>query len=257
MSAAQPKSFLWRMYEQVAMVVGLGGLALVCLLWLPFAALLYPVLPRAVGQRLGRMAISLWFRAYLGMLTLLCACRIDLSELDQLRHQGAMIVVANHPSLLDAVLIVSRLPNAVCVMKASLLDNLLFGAAARLARYVRNDGILQLIGHSCDALDQGAVLVLFPEGSRTRDFPLDPLPPTVGMLARRAKVPVQTVLLDFSSPYLGKAWPLFRPPSLPLSLRARLGQRFEAPTDHRAFTSELEAHFRQEVRTPWMTQAHD
>lgn len=42
-------------------------------------------------------------------------------------------------------MIVSRLPNAVCVMKASLMDNLPFGAAACLARYIRNDATLEMI----------------------------------------------------------------------------------------------------------------
>jgi 1-acyl-sn-glycerol-3-phosphate acyltransferase len=238
------------------MLIGLGGLALVCLVWLPFAVVLYPLLPRQTGQRLGRLAISLFFRGYLHLLALACACRFDLDELDRLRDQGPLILAANHPSLLDAVVIVSRLPNALCVMKASLMDNLLFGSATRLARYVRNDGILQLIGHSGEALNEGAILVLFPEGSRTRHFPIDPLPQTVGMLARRSKVPVQVVLLDYSSPYLGKAWPLFRPPALPLKVRARLGKCFDAPTDHRAFTDALEAYFRQEVRTPQTIRPH-
>ena len=54
-------------------------------------------------------------------------------------------------------------------------------------------------------------------------------------------------MLEFSTPYLGKAWPLFRRPELPLVCRARLGRRFDAPADHQAFTRELEDYFRQEL----------
>lgn len=246
----RPRGLLWAVYERVAMHIGLGSLALLCLVWLPFAMLLYPVLPRQTGKRLGRRTISFGFRLYLRLLGALCACRFDFSAIDHLRQEGPMIIAANHPSLLDAVILVSRLPDAVCVMKAALMDNPLFGAAARLARYVRNDGILQIIGRSCEVLQEGAHLVLFPEGSRTERFPIDPLPPTVGMIARRARVPVQVVLLDFSTAYLGKAWPLLRPPQLPLTVTARLGRRFEAPDDHAAFTAELEAYLRREVRVP-------
>jgi 1-acyl-sn-glycerol-3-phosphate acyltransferase len=67
-------------------------------------------------------------------------------------------------------MIVSRLPNAVCVMKASLMDNLLFGAAARLARYIRNDAPLEMILNARQALHDGARLVIFPEGTRTANF---------------------------------------------------------------------------------------
>lgn len=235
---------LWSLYEHVAMVVGLCSLVLVCLIWLPFAMLLYPLLPRQTGQALGRKVIAWVFAHYLRLLAALCACRFDLTELDALRDAGPLIIAANHPSLLDAVLIVSRLPNAVCVMKSSLMDNLLFGSATRLARYIRNDDALQMIRNSRDALDTGAQLVMFPEGTRTRQFPLNPLTPTLAMIARRSRAPVQTVLLEFSSPYLGKMWPWWRKPSLPLHCRARLGRRFDAPTNHAQFTRDLEAYFR-------------
>ena len=239
---------LWRLYERAAMAVGLGSLASMCVLWLPFAALLYPLLPRRAGQRLGRLVIMWSFRHYLLLLTLLCGCRFDLRALDALRRERGLIVAANHPSLLDAVILVSRLPDAVCVMKASLLDNLLFGAAARLARYVRNDGAHQLIRNGSQSLAEGAQVVLFPEGSRTTCFPLDPLGRSLGLLARRAQAPVQAVLLEYSTPYLGKHWPLGRPPVLPLTCTARLGRRFAAPEDHQAFTAELERYLRAELK---------
>lgn len=247
---------LWALYERVAMHIGLGSLAALCLAWLPFAMLLHPLLPAPLGQRVGRRVIMVGFRFYLRILSTLCACRFDLGELDGLRNQGPLIVAANHPSLLDAVLIVSRLPNAICVMKASLMDNLLFGSAARLARYIRNDGVMQIIGQSRDGLQDGGQVLIFPEGTRTTAFPLNPLTPTLGMIARRAEAPVQTVILEFSTPYLGKDWPLFRRPVLPLHVRARLGRRFDTPTDYPAFTRELDAYFRSEIVPP-SEPAHD
>lgn len=238
---------LWIAYETVAMLAGLGALAAICLAWLPFALLFHPLLPRRLGQPLGRRFIAGGFRVYLRFLELFCACRFDLGQLDRLRDGGPLILAANHPSLLDAVMIVSRLPNAVCVMKASLMDNLLFGAAARLARYIRNDAPLEMILNARQALHDGARLVIFPEGTRTANFPLDPCSPSTGLVANRARVPVQTVLIEFSTPYLGKAWPLFRRPQLPLSCRIRLGRRFEPPSNVQAFTAEIEAYFRAEL----------
>lgn len=242
-----PGKPLWIAYEYVAMVVGLGLLALICLGWMPFALVLKPLLPQRIGQPLGRRFISGGFRVYLRLLELLCACRFDLAELDRLRGSGPLIVAANHPSLLDAVMIVSRLPNAVCVMKAALMDNILFGAAARLARYIRNDAPLQMILSAREALQQGAHLVIFPEGTRTSAFPVDACTPSAGLVASRTKVPVQTVLIEFSTPYLGKTWPLFRRPVLPLRCRIRLGRVFPPPADVQSFAAELEAYFRSEL----------
>jgi 1-acyl-sn-glycerol-3-phosphate acyltransferase len=238
-------------YESIAMVVGLGSLGLLCLIWLPPAMVLQLLLPRRLGKAIGRRMISFGFRLYLQILGRFCACRLDLTELDHLRHEGPLILAANHPSLLDAVLIVSRLPNAICLMKASLMDNPLLGAAARLAGYVRNNGALPMIAQCREELGKGAQLVLFPEGSRTQRFPMDHFNPSVGLIARRSGVAVQTVFLEFSTPYLGKNWPLFRRPMLPLHCRARLGQRFEAKSNHTQFTDELEAYFRREAQPVW------
>ncbi len=234
--------------EHLAMVTGLGLLALLCLSWFPLAMVLYRVLPRRWGQPLGRRVATATFRAYLAALERLCGCRFDLTALDTLPRRGPMIIVANHPSLLDAVLLISRLPDAVCIMKAGLMDNPMFGAAARLARYIRNDSLLNVVLRCRRVLNEGGQVVLFPEGTRTTQWPVNPLLPSIGLLAQRTRATVQTVLIDFSTPYLGKAWPLWRRPSLPLVVRVRLGRRFDPPDDADAFNRALQQHFNDELQ---------
>jgi len=85
------------------------------------------------------------FRLYLGALDLIGACRFDLRELDTLRNEGPLIIAPNHPCLLDAVMVISRLPNTACIMKADIVDNIFLGAGARLAGYIRNDARLSMI----------------------------------------------------------------------------------------------------------------
>ncbi len=244
---ASPRRLGWRLYELIAMHLGIASLAFLCLLWHPFATVLSGVLPKRWGQPLGRWVISWGLKAYLGLLGTLCACRFDLSALDALRPQGPLLIVANHPTLLDAVLIASRLPNVVCVMKASLTDHLLLGAAVRLAGYVRNEVPLTMILESTQVLSQGGQVVIFPEGTRTRHFPIDTCLPVMGLMAQRCGVPIQTLLIEFSSPYLGKEWPFWRPPSLPLHFNIRLGRRFDPPFDAVAFTPVLQAYFEESL----------
>lgn len=238
---------LFAAYEFVAMLLGLGMLAAICLAWTPVTLLAYPLLPRRAGQAFGRLAVMVSFRFYLWFLSVFCYCRFDLSELDALRRDAPLILVANHPSLLDAVLILSRFPNMVCVMKAALAGNPLFGAGARLARYICNDMPLDVILRAREELRGGAQLLLFPEGTRTTRWPVDPLVGSAGLIAGRTGVPVQALLIEFSTPYLGKEWPLFRRPTLPLSVRVRVGRRFAPPKDVPAFTRELEQYFRDEL----------
>ncbi|HOL64768.1 MAG TPA: lysophospholipid acyltransferase family protein [Accumulibacter sp.] len=238
---------LWSTYESVAMVLGLGTFALACLIWLPLAMVADRLLPHRAGRWLGRTVVRVAFRGYLGFLGVFCACRFDLRELDRLHDDGPLILVANHPSLLDAVLILSRVPNTVCVMKTALMDNPLLGAAARLARFIRNDPPLAMFLDAGEELAAGARLLIFPEGTRTRDFPLQACQQSTALLARRSKAAVQTLLIEYSTPYLGKHWPLFRRPALPLICRVRLGRRFNPPQNVSAFTAELETYLRSEL----------
>jgi 1-acyl-sn-glycerol-3-phosphate acyltransferase len=187
------------------------------------------------------------FRIFLATLELAGAWRLDLRELDKLENAGPLIIAPNHPGLLDAVLVVSRLPNAVCVMKATLLQNFLLGPAARLARYVRNDSLLRLIARAGDELRLGGQLLLFPEGTRTVGRPIGAFTEAVGALSRRTRVPVQAVIIEADSQFLGKGWAWLTRPEFPMSFRVRLGRRFEPPADVRAFTAELERYFAREL----------
>ncbi len=238
---------LFVLYEFVAMLLGLGMLALLCLVWAPFALLLSWVLPARAGRFVGRYVIMWSFRFYLRFLAVFCYCRFDLDELDALRGDQPLIIVANHPSLLDAVIVLSRFPNMVCMMKAALMRNALFGAAARLAGYICNDAALDSILRSREELQAGAQLLLFPEGTRTTRFPVNACSGSVGLIAGRTRVPVQALLIEFSSPYLGKHWPLFRRPRLPLRVRVRVGRRFVPPKDAHDFARELEQYFHSEL----------
>jgi Tat protein secretion system quality control protein TatD with DNase activity len=78
----------------------------------------------------------------------------------------------------------------------------------------------------------------------------------VGAIAKHAKVPVLTLLIETDSPYLSKGWPLLRVPRLPITYRIRLGRRFDPPADAKQFTRELETYFRHELSdslpTEWL-----
>lgn len=230
----------------LAMLLWLG---VVSLLWNGVAFLLYPVLPAERGKHIGRAAIAYVYRFYWAAVRLSGMMRIEAEALDVLRDEpGGLIVAANHPSLLDAMLIVARLPRGVCIMKASLSRNIFLGAGSRLARYISNESTQKLVRGAVQGLRQGDQLVLFPEGTRSPDpHSIHPLRPGITLIAHRAKVPIQTVVIETDSPYLGKGWPLWRLPPLPIVFRARLGERFEPEKDHDALLVRMEDYFRKEL----------
>jgi 1-acyl-sn-glycerol-3-phosphate acyltransferase len=205
------------------------------------------VLPRRIGEPIGQFGIMAGFRWSLWVMRITGVLKVDLSPLDSLKDQRGIVVASNHPTMLDAVLMISRLKRVVCITKASLWDNIFLGGGIRLAGYLRNDAPVPMIRRAAEAVREGRQLMIFPEGSRTATPPIDPLHRSFAVMARAARAPVQTVLIEADSPYLRKGWPLLREPVLPLVFRIRLGQRFEVGSDSEAFGANLEAYFRSEL----------
>ena len=237
---ALARPFWWPL-AWVALQAQLLLLGLMSLSWNVAAVVLYPLLPRAVGRRLGRAMIAYGYRTFWRIAAFSGMLRLDAEVLDALRDEPGLIVVANHPSMLDAVMLVARLPRSACIMKASLLRNPLLGPGARLARYIHNDSTFGMIQCAVKDLRDGGQLVLFPEGTRTTQSPVNPFHASFALIARRAQAPVQLVHIDTVSPYLGKGWPLWRLPPLPIHFSVRLGRRFAPPHDAHALLAEAQA----------------
>ena len=234
-------------YGCLVIYSGLLVFGLMCLIWSGVAALLCHLLSEARGRGFGRRVTSCGFRCYLGLLTLTGAFRFDLRALDALREAGPLIIAPNHPSLLDAVMVLSRLPNVACIMKAGLIDNPIYGASARLAGYIRNDDFIGGVTQAVESLRAGGQLLVFPEGTRTTRAPVNPLMGGAALVSKRSGVPIQTVLIETTSPFLSKGWRLHRIPSLPVCYRVRLGRRFMPKDDLRETIAELEAYLASEL----------
>jgi 1-acyl-sn-glycerol-3-phosphate acyltransferase len=234
-------------YACLVIYSGLLVFGLMCLVWSGAAALLGYALSKERGRVVGRHVTSYGFRCYLWLLTLTGAFRFDLRALDALRDAGPLIIAPNHPSLLDAVLVLSRLPGVTCVMKANLIDNPIYGASARLAGYIRNDGFFGAATQAVEDLRAGRQLLLFPEGTRTMRRPVNRLKGGAALASKRSGVPIQTVLIETPSPFLSKGWPLHRLPSMPVRYRIRLGRRFSPKDNLRETIAEMEAYLASEL----------
>jgi 1-acyl-sn-glycerol-3-phosphate acyltransferase len=234
-------------------------LGLLSLSWNLVALLIYPFLPRRQGLRLGRAMIAWCYHWFWMVARWTGILQTRLDALDALRDEPGLIVVANHPSMLDALMLVSRLPRSACVMKASLMRNVFLGPGARLARYVPNDPPRAMMRSAVADLRQGGQLVLFPEGTRTTTPDINRFRPGFTLMAKMAQAPIQTVLIDIDSPYLSKGWPLWRLPPLPIVFSVRLGKRFAPSADPNAQLADIEAYFRTEVGRPRSTPScsHD
>ncbi len=236
-----------RLRDRTAFYFVLAVFLFASLAWSLLAGMLFRIMPRRAGSSLGQFVIMAGFRGGLWLMEATGLASFDLKALDSLRQQGPAVIACNHLSLIDAVLVVSRLPNAVCIAKAGLWDNPFLGGSVRLAGYIRNDAPLTLIRGASRALQEGRLLVIFPEGTRSDGGALGPFKPGFAAMAKLGKVSVQMVFLDSNTPYLRRGWTLFRMPAFPLAYRARCGWRGPVRGSAAQASAEIERVFAEEL----------
>lgn len=142
---------------------GLGGLVL-GVLGAPLLNLL--VRDRLRRTRIARGTVHLAFRGFIGWMRLLGVLRYTIIDRHKLDRPG-LLVLANHPTLLDVVFLISLIPNADCVVRAGLFRNPFTRGPLRAANYRCNDSGAGLVDDCIASLRAGNNLVIFPEGTRT------------------------------------------------------------------------------------------
>ncbi len=152
--------------------------------------------------------------------TLECLSLVHLSEGardgQRLNLQGPSVVVANHPSLLDALLLLSLIPNGVCVMKRALSTIPVISGFARRAGYIPYSEASELIQAATAALRAGGFVIIFPEGTRSPDGACGPLQRGAVRIALEADVPLEVFGVRMRPVVLGRGLPWWRPPPTPI-----------------------------------------
>jgi len=201
------------------------------------------VLPARLRQRLMQSLISYFLRVFLWSGEVYGVMRLDLKNLDRLNQESRLILVANHPSMIDVFLIVSRLRRSVCLMKASISSNLFLGIGAHLAGYVSNRQVDHALRKAIDSVRAGSLLLTFPEGTRTIRQPVNDIKPGFALIAKRAQAPIQTILIRTNSEYLSQGWKIWRAPPLPMVYKAVIGEQLFYSNSHSETASQLQNYF--------------
>lgn len=202
--------------------LGLGGLAL--------AVLLFPLLrafapDKRTARRRTQRAIRHTFQVYLFMLRGLGLIRLQVEGRERIMACRGKLVVCNHPTLLDTVLLMALVRNAQCVVKHQLWSNWFLGPVVRAAGYIRNNIEGEAFVAACrEALDEGSNLIIFPEG--TRSVPGQPLRLQRGFANIALLVPADLLVLRVRCQpiTLVKGEPWWRVPERRANFRVTAGE---------------------------------
>ena len=130
-------------------------------------------------------------------------------------RRGGVLLVCTHQSHLDPMIYGANLPRQVSYFaKAELFENRHFSAFIRALHAFpvrRGEADVGAMKEAIRRLKAGCALVVFPEGTRSIDGSIKPLEAGVGLIARRAGVPVIPAIVDGSYKVLPKGARFPRP----------------------------------------------
>lgn len=143
-------------------IFGVGGIVL--------PTFIVPVLYCLPGDELTRVqraqrSIHHFFRVFIEMMRFLGVLTYQIEGIEKLKE--ARLILANHPTLLDVVFLISMVPNANCVVKGKLTRNKFIRWPIKAAGYIINEEAGDVISAAARAFDNGQILIVFPEGTRT------------------------------------------------------------------------------------------
>jgi 1-acyl-sn-glycerol-3-phosphate acyltransferase len=177
--------------------------------------------------------------------------------LERARALGSCIFIANHPTLIDVVAVISCLPPCHCIVKKSLLELFYLGRMIRAAGYIANDHATQLIRDCQKSLQSGRPLLIFPEGTRSPAYGLNAFSRGAAQIALRTGAPVVPIVITCEPPTLLKDQPWYRVPPRPFTLTLRfhppltipqaVTDKVGMPLQVRALTQYFEDFFRHQL----------
>jgi len=229
---------------------GLGGL-IIGILWFPLLVLM--PLSKRRRQKIARFTIGRGFRLFMWLFGVLGIFNLTYLEKKHFRLKGA-IFIANHPTLLDIVALLSVIPSGNCVIKPGLKANIFTWAAVTAAGYVVNRDGDQFLRDCEAALDQGDSLVIFPEGTRSTRNQLKKFNRGAAHLACRRETPIVPVVITCNPPTLHREVSWFDIPERKFTLEVKaypprkiVKRASPRSTAAREVTAEWEAFFNHEL----------
>ena len=231
---------------------GVGGVLL--------RVLVFPLLGLLPGdaetrRRRARGVISWVFRAFVQFMFRSGVLTYEVEGAERLGRPG-QLVLANHPSLIDVVVLIAFIRDANCVVKQSLWDNPSMRGPIRAAGYISNSGSLDMLDEAAAALQNGQTLIVFPEGTRTTPGHNPQFHRGAAAIALRGARIITPVVISVTPTTLTKAEPWYSIPSRRFHFRLRVGEDIDpqqfnamgpAPLASRKLNDFLHHHFIREL----------
>jgi 1-acyl-sn-glycerol-3-phosphate acyltransferase len=191
-------------------VFGLAGLIMGLLLFPLLFVFLRDDLAR---QRFARRLIGRAFAAFVWLMKVLGVMSYEVVGRENMETGRNHLIVANHPTLIDVVFLVSMFPDSDCVIKEAVTRNPFMRSTVMAANYISNNACDDLLDSCVARLKQGSSLLLFPEGTRTVPGRPIEFKPGAATVAVRTAARVLPIAISCAPLFLTKDEPWYTVPA--------------------------------------------
>ncbi|BAJ04062.1 acyltransferase family protein [Shewanella violacea DSS12] len=192
-----------------------------------------PILRFWPGTKLARIrrvqkAVHIMFRSFVYMLTKAGVIKINPINLQRLASAKGKVIIVNHPTLVDVVVLISLIPNAGCIVKQGIWRNPFMRGVVACAGYIPNKGAELLLEDCRHVLRSGTNLIIFPEGTRTvLGASINSFARGAANIALRTKTDLLPVVLRTNAPGLSKQEAWYQIPRRTIGMRVEVGETID------------------------------
>ncbi len=215
--------FLLKIYKGILSLIGFVGFGLIGVL---YTYLIFPVIKfiykdQRVYEPKLRLLVHYAFKSLMYFMHYTGAIKFEVIGQEQIDRDKSCLVVANHPCLVDVVSIIGVYKNACCIVKDKLWKNIFCRGVLQGVGYIPNsEDPEELLSRCRSSIDNGDVLIIFPEGTRTVLGEKMTLQRGAARIAYFLKCPIRTLRLEVGQNFLTKttAWYNIPPGRIPFRL---------------------------------------
>lgn len=138
------------------------------------ALILFPVMHVMAGfseqkfKVLARKFNYCYFKLFVRVMIFIHCIHVNIENRETLTNARSKVVIANHPSILDVVILFSLVPHANCIVKGDLINNKFISLIVRNLYIPNNIPFNNQLELAKKSMDEGNNLIIFPEGTRSK-----------------------------------------------------------------------------------------
>jgi 1-acyl-sn-glycerol-3-phosphate acyltransferase len=168
--------------------------------------------------------VSLSFRFFVFVMESLGLIKFHFKGFEQLRPGEAHFMIANHPTLIDYVVMVSQLKNCYTLLKADASNNPFMKKVIQTTGYISNADPDKAYQQIQRLLKNGQNLLIFPEGTRTMAGKPMKLQRGAANIALRLNMPVRIVRINCLPRFLTKECRWYTVPHKKIQFSIEVGE---------------------------------